>query len=203
MATLHEYNIDRFLNGECNCLFITGIYGSGKTILSNRLALKNNAKVFHLDDIEENLNKAKFTLLPDEFNTFAEKNNYAVNIHEYSTMFLISNFCNYLMTYRTNEKYIVEGYQLMNIMRTLIDYKKDRYILPVILLEANPIVALLRKYKRESKTFKASFFSKVKMFFTSFYSSLSYQLDCLDRYKQLVKFLNMTQERYEKYYKKE
>ena len=47
----HMFNLEKFENGNCNVLFITGFSGSGKTTLGEELSCKYNCSLVELDDI--------------------------------------------------------------------------------------------------------------------------------------------------------
>lgn len=201
MTTLHPIDIAEFYDNRCNCLFITGIFGSGKTTLSKKMATTNSAIIIHLDDIEEFYERRRDDLFPEEFKEYLSYSNLTDELYNYSIQYLIKEFCTYLMDKKKNKMFIVEGYQLINIIPSLFDYRKDRNKISILLIEINPILALYRKFKREMKG--SSILEKISALINGSYSSYKYQMNCLRNYKELVEILKYRKDKYEEYYKEE
>lgn len=201
MSTIHYIDIADFYDNKCNCLFITGIFGSGKTTLAKKMASANNAKIICLDDIEDYYDRKRYDLFPYEFKEFLELSKFDKNVYYYSIQYLIREFCIYLMDKRKEDRFIIEGYQLITIIPTLFDYRKNRYKIPIVLIEINPVLALFRKFKREMEG--CSIIEKISALINGTRSSYKYQMHCLRDYKELVENLKYRKNKYEEYYKEE
>lgn len=122
MKHLKKYlmiDLDRFKSGEYNILLITGLIASGKTTLANQLALKYNAKVISLDNVNG------FS------NSYNENKKYLLNI---------------INKYRKDKKnkYIIEGVQIF----WLLNGEKDINNCSLICINTSLFKRIIRRYKR-------------------------------------------------------
>ena len=158
-------------NNNSNILLVTGLSGSGKSYLSNKLAQQSGASIFQPEWLIHYKHvSAEFKPLLDEFinkysdikplvdskwnNEKSEDNNQ-----------LLKKYINLLLQYflqhtNPNEKYIIEGLQLF----TLIDFDliKDY---PVVIKGTSSVNSLKNRIKRDYQKRKTlSFGKKIKWF---------------------------------------
>lgn len=151
-----SYNVQDFVNGKENILFITGFSGSGKTTFAERLAYKFDMIHIDLDNIDpkydyiyehkySNQNEIFYDFLdayPELNDKLQERKTYKYREEVFNKFF---PFCVKWCHEHDSKKYIIEGTQIYEFP------KKLNKNLPIIIMNASAKESADRKYKREEK----------------------------------------------------
>ena len=148
-----SYNLEKFENGNCNVLFITGFSGSGKTTLGEELSCKYNCALVELDDImtpnlysDRELGAVPIILKFFKENKFAKCHRYESKCYE-----LAEEFINYVMNTNFNDRLIIEGVQIwlsINSKDNIINY--DKIIrFPIIFKGTAGLLSTFRALRRD------------------------------------------------------
>lgn len=137
------YKLDNFKSNKSNIIFITGIYGSGKSTLGEELAKKYNATFIPLDDITFNnyhiINKIDWNQLNDNDKLYYD---------------FIFNYLKYIINYtkqHPKQKFIIEGIQLS--FPNVFDLIKNQSI---IIKNTSFIDSSIRSFKRDYNYIKTN-----------------------------------------------
>ena len=148
-----SYNLEKFENGNCNVLFITGFSGSGKTTLGEELSCKYNCALIELDDImtpnlysDRELGAVPIVLKFFKENKLAKCHRYESKCYE-----LAEEFINYVMNTNFNDRLIIEGVQIwlsINSKDNIINY--DKIIrFPIIFKGTAGLLSTFRALRRD------------------------------------------------------
>ncbi len=150
-------NYKIWLINEYPVLFITGLAGSGKTHLANRLAVKYSAVLLSLDSLKyykeaSNENRKlvdEFAtvypeirpLITNKWTSFSKSNSVDELYTKYSKLFM-----NYIIqkAFKERKKYIIEGIHIF--VRLPFNMTEDR---PLVILRTSYMHSIFRKIKRE------------------------------------------------------
>lgn len=159
------YNFDKFVNGQCNILFITGFSGGGKTTLTKEYSKKYKAEIIEIDNFECYMNRVKkddgsvyseFLYKTDFGKEYMERymglTNTSVNL------IFQRDFTNEMMKFlleycgkRKNQKFIIEGMQVFRWE----DYQKIKdYAL--IIKGTSALTSAIRRIKRNKEEMSIS-----------------------------------------------
>lgn len=155
----YEKNIDKFPK-ENNVLFITGLSGSGKTTMSNKISKKNDAIVLNLDCLSSYYSsKFENTLIKDITSDFFKLNvevhdiikngNYMdLKLNHFDDYIKYNNkYFNYVYGYCLNNHdsyFIIEGTQLFMTINPTFFYDKS-----IIIIRRSALKSLLGRFGRQ------------------------------------------------------
>ena len=154
------YNFDKFVNGQCNILFITGFSGGGKTTLTKEYSKKYKAEIIEIDNFECYMNRVK----KDDGSVYSEflyKTDFGkeymeryMGLTDTSVNLIFQrDFTNEMMKFlldycgkRKNQKFIIEGMQVFRWE----DYQKIKdYAL--IIKGTSALTSAIRRIKRNKE----------------------------------------------------
>ena len=159
------YNFDKFVNGQCNILFITGFSGGGKTTLTKEYSKKYKAEIIEIDNFECYMNRVK----KDDGSVYSEflyKTDFGkeymeryMGLTDTSVNLIFQrDFTNEMMKFlldycgkRKNQKFIIEGMQVFRWE----DYQKIKdYAL--IIKGTSALTSAIRRIKRNKEEMSIS-----------------------------------------------
>lgn len=159
------YNFDKFINGQCNILFITGFSGGGKTTLTKEYSKKYKAEIIEIDNFECYMNRVK----KDDGSVYSEflyKTDFGkeymeryMGLTDTSVNLIFQrDFTNEMMKFlleycgkRKNQKFIIEGMQVFRWE----DYQKIKdYAL--IIKGTSALTSAIRRIKRNKEEMSIS-----------------------------------------------
>ena len=159
------YNFDKFVNGQCNILFITGFSGGGKTTLTKEYSKKYKAEIIEIDNFECYMNRVK----KDDGSVYSEflyKTDFGkeymeryMGLTDTSVNLIFQrDFTNEMMKFlldycgkRKNQKFIIEGMQVFRWEK----YQKIKdYAL--IIKGTSALTSAIRRIKRNKEEMSIS-----------------------------------------------